>query len=102
MDEMSQIHLLQALDNRELAIRDSAFIQQDEFVMDMSRQVVACTTVRAGKTTGLALKHFRACHKYRNVMTPYIALTRDSAKNIMWNMLQEVADRYKILCNFTE
>lgn len=91
----------QILETLESPIRDKRFIQQDQFVMDLSRQVCACTTVRAGKTTGLALKHFRACHKYQNVMTPYIALTRDSAKNIMWNMLQEVSDRYKIQCDFS-
>lgn len=83
-------------------VRDIAYPQQDAFVMDMSRQVCAQTTVRAGKTTGIAIKHFRACQKYRRVMTPYIALTRDSAKNIMWPILQEVAERHKVQCNFTD
>jgi hypothetical protein len=35
-------------------------------------------------------------------MMPYIALTRDSAKNIMWPVLQEVSERHGIACDYTE
>lgn len=83
-------------------VRDTLFPQQDAFVMDLSRLICAQTTVRAGKTTGLGYKFFRAGHKYKRVMMPYIALTRDSAKNIIWPILQEMSDRHKILCDFTE
>lgn len=83
-------------------IRDSRFKQQDAFIMDMNRLLCAQTTVRAGKTTGLTYKFFRAGHKYKRTMMPYIALTRDSAKNIIWPLLHEVADRHRILCDFTE
>lgn len=83
-------------------IRDRAFPQQDKFVTDMERLLCAQTTVRAGKTTGLGYKFFRAGHKYKRVMMPYIALTRDSAKNIIWPVLQEMSDRHSILCDFTE
>lgn len=34
-------------------------------------------------------------------MCPYIALTRESAKNIMWDILQEIDDRFKIGVRFT-
>lgn len=83
-------------------IRDKSFPEQDKFIMDMERLICAQTTVRAGKTTGLAYKFFRAGHKYKRVMMPYIALTRDSAKNIIWPVLHEMSERHRILCDFTE
>jgi len=86
----------------DVRIEDPAFPQQDSFVKDMNRFVCAQTTVRAGKSTGLSLKYFRAGHKYNNVMMPYIALTKDSAKNIMWPILQEVSERQKIPCDFNK
>lgn len=94
-------YLFQALQSG-LLVCDTKFIQQHKFVMDQSRLVCAQTTVRAGKSTGLALKFFRAGHKYKNLMMPYIALTRGSAKDIMWPILHEVSERYAIPCDFTE
>lgn len=94
-------YLFQALQSG-LLICDTKFPQQHAFVMDQSRLLCAQTTVRAGKSTGLALKFFRAGHKYKNLMMPYIALTRGSAKDIMWPILHEVSERYAIPCDFTE
>lgn len=88
--------------SEKVMIEDTLFPQQDYFIKDMNRFVCAQTTVRAGKSTGLSLKYFRAGHKYKNVMMPYIALTKDSAKNIMWPILQEVSERFKILCDFNK
>lgn len=62
----------------------------------------AFTTRRAGKSTGFAYKFFRKALKYENVMMPFIALTRDSAKNIMWTVLQEVAEKEKLECEFKD
>lgn len=84
------------------SIRDVLHPKQDAFVMDTNRFCSAQTTVRAGKSTGLAIKYFRTGSKYSNVMMPYIALTRDSAKNIMWPILQETAERLKIDCDFIQ
>jgi hypothetical protein len=83
-------------------IVDHTFPQQKAFILDPSRYVGAQTTVRAGKSTGLSMKFFNKAKQHRRVMLPYIALTRDSARNIMWPILQETADRFKILCDFTE
>ncbi len=103
MDNRARIILAQSmLADKALALEDKAFPEQDAYVKDMSRFVCAQTTVRAGKSTGLSIKYFRAGHKYRNVMMPYIALTRDSAKNIMWPILLESSERLKVLCDFTE
>ncbi len=83
-------------------IRDPIHKKQDAFVMDKNRFCTAQTTVRAGKSTALGIKYLRMGHLYKNVMMPYIALTRDSAKNIMWPILQEVSERLKIECDFIQ
>lgn len=83
-------------------IRDISFPKQDAFVTDPARFLSALCTRRAGKTNGLALRFFRTAQKYPRALLPYIALTRDSAKNIMWGILQELDDKYKIGAKFTE
>lgn len=40
--------------------------------------------------------------KYPGSMCPYLALTRDSAKNIMWDMLKEHTEEEKVRATFTE
>lgn len=79
-----------------------SFGPQLKFVNDESQFVDALTTRRAGKSNGLALKFFAKGLKHKGVLMPYLALTRDSAKNIMWNVLQEQAEACKIKAQFTE
>src|SRR5262249_11820142 len=59
-------------------------------------------TRRAGKTTALALKFIRTMLQYPNSTCRYIALTRDSAKEIMWPVLQAINDRFKLGATFLE
>ncbi len=40
--------------------------------------------------------------QYPRALCPYLALTRDSAKNIMWEMLKEHTEEEKIKATFTE
>lgn len=40
--------------------------------------------------------------EYPDSLSRYFALTRDSAKDIMWNVLQEMDDRFKLGATFTE
>lgn len=87
---------------QEFDLTKICFSEQLAFVKDKNRLVCAQTTVRAGKTTGIALKFQDYGTRYKNVMMPYIALTRDSAKNIMWPILQERYEQLKIPCDFTE
>lgn len=85
-----------------LEVRDEAFPQQDVFVMDSARYLAAQTTRRAGKTNGLILRFLRTMKEYPGCMCRYIALTRDSAKDIMWSELQNVCERKEIQARFTE
>lgn len=83
-------------------IRDENFPKQDRFVMDGSRFIDAFCTRRAGKSNGLGLRFFRTLKRHPGALCPYIALTRDSAKNIMWEVLKEQDEKYRIGAKFTE
>lgn len=83
-------------------IRDESFPKQLAFVDDHSTFVGACCTRRSGKTVGLAYKFINKAKIHSNVMMPYIALTRESAKNIMWPVLQELNHKHNLGGQFLE
>lgn len=83
-------------------IRDLSFPKQLAFVDDTSTFVGACCTRRSGKTVGLAYKYINKAKVHSNVMMPYIALTRESAKNIMWPVLQELNHKHNLGGQFLE
>lgn len=66
------------------------FPEQDAFVEDPGQFLAVQCTRRAGKTNGLALKFYKTMMKYPGSLSRYIALTRDSAKDIMWPVLEEM------------
>ncbi len=70
--------------------------------MDPARYVSACCTRRAGKSTAVAYRFIRTMMKHPGSFCPYVALTRESAKNIMWNILHEISDKHNIKAAFTE
>lgn len=78
------------------------FPQQDEFVNDPSLDIAALCTRRAGKTSGFARRFKRTMEKYPGCLCRYFALTRDSAKDIMWPILEELNDREGWGATFTE
>lgn len=82
--------------------RPPPFPKQDAFVNDPSQFVAALCTRRAGKTSGFARRFKLTMDKYPGAMCPYIALTRESAKNIMWPILEEMNDRFDWKAKFTE
>lgn len=78
------------------------FPPQDAFVKDTARFIAAQCSRRAGKSNGLALRFFITMETHPKSTCIYLALTRDSAKQIMWNVLQEMDDKYKLGCAFKE
>jgi hypothetical protein len=82
--------------------RGLPFPKQDAFVNDSGRFLSALCTRRAGKSNGLARRYLKTMRKYHRCLCPYLALTRDSAKNIMWEMLKEHTEEEKIRATFTE
>lgn len=81
---------------------DESFQPQDAFVKDQSRFIDAQCSRRAGKTNGLSLRFLNSMATHPGAFFPYIALTRESARNIMWPVMQEMDARFKIGCEFTE
>lgn len=78
------------------------FPEQDAFVNDPARYIDAQCSRRAGKTNGLALRFFKTMEKYPKSQCIYLALTLESAREILWPVLQEINDKYHLKCVFTE
>lgn len=74
---------------------EAPFPKQDAFVADESQFPVALCTRRAGKTVGLLRRYKKAMDTHPGSLCRYIALTRDSAKDIMWAEIEKMADREK-------
>lgn len=88
-------------ESKPLELNDN-FPQQNSFINEPSRFLAAQCSRRAGKSNALALKFFRTMEKYPNTQCIYIALTRDSARSIMWPVLMEHNEKYKLNCEFLE
>src|SRR6185436_7101870 len=72
---------------------DTVFPEQAAFVRDQSTFVAAQCTRRASKSNGIGFRLFKKALRYPKSVIPYIALTRESAKNIMWPVFHEINDR---------
>lgn len=92
-----------ASDIQELPLElDPNFPAQNAFIQDPSRYLDAQCSRRAGKTNGLAMRFIQTMKRHPKSQCIYLALTRDSAREIMWPVLQELNDRYKLGCTFVE
>jgi hypothetical protein len=78
------------------------FPEQNGFVQDRSRYISAQCSRRAGKSNGLALRFFKTMEEHPKSQSLYLSLTQDSAKSIMWPILQEIDERFSLGCKFTE
>lgn len=78
------------------------FPEQNAFIEDASRYIAVQCSRRSGKTTGLALRFFKAMETHPKSQSIYLSLTQDSARSILWPVLQEIDEKYKIGCEFTE
>lgn len=78
------------------------FIEQNQFINDPSRYIAAQCSRRAGKTNGLAIRFLNALATHPKSQCIYLALTRDSARDIMLPVLHEMNDLYNLGCTFTE
>lgn len=78
------------------------FPAQNDFVQDPSRYIAAQCSRRAGKTNGLALRFFRTMETHPKSQCLYLGLTRQSSKEILWNVLQEMNDKFQLGCSFVE
>ena len=102
LDDLLEVALLEKNKTNSDNLSKISFPKQVDFVNDQSKFVSALCTRRAGKSNGLAIKFFLTAQKHKRALLPYFALTRDSAKNIMWNILQETAEKMNIKAEFAE
>jgi hypothetical protein len=63
---------------------------QRGFVLDKDRFKVACAGRRGGKSYADAVYLIYECLKQKNTPTLYLGLTRESAKEIIWDTLTEI------------
>lgn len=84
-----------------IILRDD-FPTQNAFILDTNRYVAAQCSRRSGKTNGLAVRFLRTMEKHPKSQCLYLSLTQDSAKGIMWPVLQELNDIHKLGCVFVE
>lgn len=81
---------------------DPRFPKQNDFINDTSRFMDVQSSRRAGKTNGLAIRFFKTMEKYPKSQCLYLSLTFDSAKEIMWPVLQELNSLHNLGCTFVE
>lgn len=84
------------------SIENAAFPKQRSFVRDEYRRSFLFCPRRAGKSLGSALKLFRTALKYDGSRGRYIGLTRQTAKDIMWDVLKDVNTRLSLGAKFNE
>ena len=97
-------HILKEFLRRKIGTNTSilTFPKQQAFVADKNRYVLAQCSRRAGKTNGIALRFIDTMAKNPGATCRYLALTRESAKSIMWPILHEMDDRLNLGYSFTE
>jgi hypothetical protein len=76
-------------------IGDFLFKEQLAFVHDPARFAVACTSVRAGKSTSCAADLVDTAIKLPGTVELYVTLTRSHAKKIVWPELLRINRTYK-------
>lgn len=81
---------------------DPRFALQNSFVEDKNRFLVAQCSRRSGKTNGLALRFFKTMEKYPRSRCIYLGLTLGASMDVLWPVLHELNDKYRIGCKFTD
>ncbi len=84
------------------SLRASLFPQQATFITDAAHRKAALCTRRAGKSHVAAIALILAAFSRPNSVALYLALTRRSAKAIMWFKLKELDRTYKLGLTFSE
>lgn len=107
MDQKRALAALQELQKRagaraRLRPEKILFGPQMAFVQDESRRKIAVCSRRAGKSFGLAYMLSESALQYEREIIPYITLTRETAKNIIWPALHAIDKELKIGLKFHE
>jgi PBSX family phage terminase large subunit len=86
-----------------LKLVDDNFPKQAAFIRSKAHRKAALCTRRAGKSFGIGLALYKAAIENPGASCLYLALTRDSARKIMWKDVVKVIDKQLHLgCSFNE
>lgn len=104
------LRAIEELDRREqlkkarikLVPLDEKFPEQSKFILDTAKFLGAQCTRRAGKTTGLAIRFCKTMEKHPGTTSLYLAMTRESAKEIMWPVMEELNEQHGLGYEFIE
>lgn len=91
-----------SVDNVNKVVLSADFDAQRQFVEDAARYISAQCSRRAGKTNGLALRFFRTMDKHPKSQCIYLSLTLESSREILWPVLHEINDKYRLGCTFLD
>ena len=101
--ERSEFFELVKEEKKEPVFRSPEHSWQTRFLDDPSRMKALLCTRRAGKSYAAGLMLLEAAYKNPNVSCLYVALTRASAKRIMWKDVLKTIDREQQMgCRFNE
>ena len=101
--ERSEFFALVQAEKKEPVFRTPEHVWQTRFLDDPSRMKALLCTRRAGKSYAAGLMLLEAAYKNPGVSCLYVALTRASAKRIMWKDVLKAIDREQGLqCRFNE
>ena len=78
------------------------FGPQRDFVADKARNKVAVCSRRAGKSYSIAFMLLQHAMEHERSINPYITLTRDSGKDILWPALHDLNDKLDLKLRFRE
>jgi len=81
---------------------DPHFPQQTAFVNDKARLIAALCPRRAGKTQAAARKLLKAAVEREHARCLYLALTRQSAKELLWPVLKQLDAQFSLGLIFHE
>lgn len=87
---------LQGRSGKIFNLREFCYTQQYSFVVDPNPYANAVTTRRSGKTTGIAALHIDTALKSKCVSL-YITQTRANAKKLMWPILLDLIEKYRLI-----
>lgn len=92
-DMVSELERRKATQKAKPAFLDKRFPKQTAFIKDPALKKAALCTARAGKSYGVGLYLFKEAYENPGANCLYLALTRDSAKRILWKDILKVINR---------
>jgi PBSX family phage terminase large subunit len=84
------------IDQKQIDFGHDLFDKQNEFIDDTSKKKIALCGRRSGKSVMAAYYLIKTAYENHGVDLAYIAMSRGSAKDIIWDELITILNRYKI------